>query len=230
MPEAQVKSFGVVQLILEAGPVVKIVLLLLVLSSILCWAVVITKYKRLKSIEKENLNFLDVFWHSKSLDEIYEKTEDFRNSPIATVFRSGFKELRKVSASKGTPGGAQEVQNIQRALYRASNTEMASIERNVTWLASTASAAPFIGLFGTVWGIMNSFQGIGSTGSANLAVVAPGIAEALIATAFGLAAAIPAAIFYNYFVSQSKRVGIDMDSFAQDFLNIVQRSMIGTKK
>ena len=123
-----------------------------------------------------------------------------------------------------------EVSNIQRALNRTHALEIDEFEKYVDWLASTASAAPFVGLFGTVWGIMNSFQNIGAMGSASLAVVAPGISEALIATAVGLAAAIPAAIFYNYLINKIKRMSLDIESFSQEFLNMVQRSLLTTPK
>lgn len=219
---------GVWDLVLQASLLVKLVLLFLVTASILCWTIVITKWAQLRKNQTENLKFFEIFWQSKNLDEVLEKSNKLEKSPAAAVFRSGFKELKKVSSSSS--GSNYEIQNIERALERALNLEVSVLDKNVTWLASTASAAPFVGLFGTVWGIMNSFQGIGSTGSANLAVVAPGIAEALIATAFGLAAAIPAAIFYNHFVNQIRRMGIDLNSFSQDFLNIVQRNLLGRKK
>ena len=147
-------------------------------------------------------------------------------SPVAAVFKSGVKELKKVAPGEGADG----IDNVHRALVRASNSEIAGFERHVGWLATTASAAPFVGLFGTVWGIMNSFQNIGATGAANLAVVAPGISEALITTATGIGAAIPAVIAYNHFAGQIKRLSVDMECFTQDFLNIIQRSIIGTRK
>lgn len=162
------------------------------------------------------------------MDEIFQKIDQYSNSPIAAVFRSGMKELRKLT---GTGDGIAEleVENISRSLSRTSNDEIANLEKNITWLATTASSAPFIGLFGTVWGIMTSFQSIGASGAANLAVVAPGISEALIATAAGIAAAIPAAVFYNHFLNKIKRVALDIDGFNQDFLNIVRRSQIQAK-
>ena len=135
------------------------------------------------------------------------------------------KELKRLSNTELEAIRHEGVENVHRALLRASNTEIAALERQVGWLATTASAAPFIGLFGTVWGIMNSFQNIGATGAANLAVVAPGISEALITTATGIGAAIPAVIAYNHFAGQIKRLATDMDCFAHDFLNIVQRSV-----
>jgi biopolymer transport protein TolQ len=155
-----------------------------------------------------------------------DKTESFQSSPIAMVFRSGVRELRKLSSDELSGAGIEKVENIQRALIRASNTEITHLEKNVGWLATTASAAPFVGLFGTVWGIMNAFQNIGATGAANLAVVAPGISEALITTAFGIGAAIPAVVAYNHFSGLIRRVSVDMESFSQDFMNIIQRSVL----
>jgi biopolymer transport protein TolQ len=216
---------GVLQLITQAGPVVQGTLVLLVLSSVVSWAIIFAKSRYFKRALRENSTFLEQFWGAKSLEEIYSKT-DKSNAPVANVFKSGFKELQKLSQG-GQTGLATDVDNIQRALMRASTSEVSVLEKYVPWLATTASAAPFVGLFGTVWGIMGAFQGIGASGSANLAVVAPHIAEALIATAIGLAAAIPAVVAYNHFVNQMKKVVNEMDCFSQDFLNIVQRGMSG---
>lgn len=215
----------VLDLLLNAGPMGKAVIALLLFISMFCWSVILAKTKKLKSVQTDNQKFLNFFWQSKSMDEIFQKIDQYSNSPIASVFRSGMKELRKLT---GTGDGIAEleVENISRSLSRTSNDEIASLEKHITWLATTASAAPFIGLFGTVWGIMTSFQSIGASGAANLAVVAPGISEALIATAAGIAAAIPAAVFYNHFLNKIKRVALDIDGFNQDFLNIVRRSQI----
>ena len=221
---------GVFDLISSAGPVAKFVLLLLLVASIFCWTVIFTKWRTLRRAQAENAGFLGVFWHGKSIDEIFAKIDKFPGSPVASVFRSGVRELKRLSSGEETAMGMEGVDNVHRALSRASNSEIALLERHVSWLATIASAAPFVGLFGTVWGIMSSFQNIGATGSANLAVVAPGISEALITTATGIAAAVPAVIAYNHFVGQIRRVAVDMDCFAQDFLNIVQRSVSGATK
>jgi len=223
-------DLGVVSLVTQAGLVVQLVLLILILLSIVSWAIIFTKRRQLKAIQKENAEFLELFWNSQNMDGIYEKSDQFTISIVASVFRSGFRELRKhpLDGSRETSVAASE--NINRSLVRSIQQEVGNIERNVAWLATTASAAPFIGLFGTVWGIMNSFRSISQTGSASLAVVAPGISEALIATAVGLAAAIPAVIAYNQFVNQIKRIAISADCFSQDFLNIVQRSIFSGKK
>ncbi len=221
---------GVLDLITQSGPLVQLVLLMLVFASVLTWAVIFAKWKTLKAARIENDQFLNVFWHSPSIEEIFSKSDQFTRSPVASVFKSGFKELKKLTATDSGRGDGQAVDNINRALMRASNAEVGNLEKHVGWLATTASAAPFVGLFGTVWGIMNSFQGIGATGSASLAVVAPGISEALIATAAGLAAAIPAVVAYNFFSNQIRRLAVDMDCFAQDFLHIIQRSVLNDRK
>lgn len=230
MEEKTQTSLSAIDLIAQAGPMVQFVLLLLLFASVFCWAIIILKIKALKKAKEENDAFLAKFWKSKSLEQVSSDAEKFSHSPVASLFLSGFKELKKLSLTDRTQEGEQEVENIGRALARASNSEVTTLDKHVSWLATTASAAPFVGLFGTVWGIMNSFQNIGATGAANLAVVAPGISEALIATAMGLAAAIPAAVAYNYFVHQIKRMVIDMDCFSQDFLNIVQRGFLGGAK
>ncbi len=223
-------SHSVIDLVAQAGPIVQLVLLLLLLASVLCWAIIFLKIKTVRSAHSENNQFLKLFWKSKSLDDVSSKASQFKHSPISSLFLSGHRELKKLSNTDRTEDGQLEVENIERALARATNYEVASLEKHVSWLATTASAAPFIGLFGTVWGIMNSFQMIGASGAANLAIVAPGISEALIATAVGLAAAIPAAIAYNFFIYQIKKLVVDMDCFSQDFLNIVQRGFLGGGK
>lgn len=226
MNETTTASMGILDLVMQAGWMGKFVLLLLLGISVFCWAVILAKHSSIKIATLENIKFLHFFWQSKSIDDIFIRIDEFSKAPIAAVFRSGMKEIRKLSGS-GNPTFAElELENISRALLRSSNEEVAQLEKNVTWLATTASAAPFIGLFGTVWGIMTSFQNIGASGNANLAVVAPGISEALIATAAGIGAAIPASIFYNHFLNKIKRVALDIDGFNQDFLNIVRRSQI----
>ncbi len=216
MPSPQIAQVGILELVLEAGFAAKMVLLLLMAVSVYCWAIILMKWRILRHAMTENTKFLNLFWHGKGIEEVFSKSEKFTRSPVAAVFRSGYREMKK--------GSEDNVDNVARALMRASNSEVASLERHIAWLATTASAAPFVGLFGTVWGIMVSFQNIGATGAANLAVVAPGISEALVATAAGIGAAIPAVVGYNYFVGQIKRLAIDMDCFSQDFLNIIQRS------
>lgn len=230
MSEAPVVQMGFFDLILQADWVVKFVLLSLLAGSVFVWAIILSKRKRLRAAKSQNAKFIEMFWQGKSMDDIFTKSDEYPNSPTCALFKSGFKELKKLSISEKTALVGGEMENIERALARASHAQVDSMERNIGWLATAANASPFVGLFGTVWGIMNSFQGIGATGSANLAVVAPGIAEALIATAAGLATAIPAVIAYNHFVNEIKRVVVDMDCFSQDFLNIIQRSLMGGRR
>jgi biopolymer transport protein TolQ len=228
---AALASGGVLDLIADSGPVAKFVLLILLSASIFCWAIILLKWRALSRAQNQNQKFLNVFWHSKSIDEIFAKSEKFPASPVASVFKHGVKELKKSgpgTENEGDPAG--RIENIQRALLRSSSSEVAALETHLGWLATTASAAPFIGLFGTVWGIMNSFQSIGATGAANLATVGPGISEALITTATGIAAAIPAVVAYNHFAGLIKRQAVDMDCFAHDFVNIIQRSLSGGAK
>jgi len=209
-------------LVINAGPVVKLVMLILFIFSVSSWAIIFFKFQLLKKAIQTNQKFLDTFWKAPNFDEIYEQTENETNSPVGNVFRSGFKELKKLMASGNMD--SVSIDNVSRSLYRSRIQQVNLLESNVPVLATIGSSSPFIGLFGTVWGIMNSFQGIGATGSANLAVVAPGISEALIATAIGLFAAIPAVMAYNYFVSRIKKIAVDMDTFSTDFINIVRRN------
>lgn len=218
-----------IDLALHSGIIVKFVLLFLLGASVFSWSIILMKRKTMRLAKKESQAFLNAFWYGQSLEDIFEKAEkQFAHAPVASVFKAGYKELKKISQieSKSERARFEGVVNISRALSRTSLTEVSNLESMLGFLATVGSAAPFIGLFGTVWGIMNSFQGIGATGNANLAVVAPGISEALIATAAGLAAAIPSVMAYNYFVGRIKSLATEMDTFSQDFLNIVQRSML----
>lgn len=221
-------QMGPIDLVLQAGLVAKLVLLVLLLASIFSWAVIVMKYKSIKVAKKESREFLKTFWYGQDLEEVYGKSDKYGRSPVANVFKAGFKELKKLSQvePKNDAMRGDGIDNVSRALSRATLVEVGHLETSVGLLATVGSATPFIGLFGTVWGIMNSFQGIGATGAASLAVVAPGISEALITTAAGLAAAIPAVMAYNYFVGRIKMLATEMDTFSQDFLNIVQRSLM----
>lgn len=229
-PTAGTPNLSAWNLISEAGPLVKLILLLLLFASVVSWAIIFTKAKMIKNAKAENSEFLEIFWNAKALDEVNDKVDSFPNSPIAKVFNAGYRELRKLPAQDRTLDGSPEVSNISRALNRRHALEIDELEKYVDWLASTASAAPFVGLFGTVWGIMGSFQNIGAMGSASLAVVAPGISEALIATAIGLATAIPAAIAYNYLINRMRKISLDVESFSQEFLNMIQRSLLTNRK
>jgi len=215
--------------ITHSGPLAFFVLLLLVAFSIGSWAIIVVKAMALRNAQKASAEFLEHFWQSKRLDEIFQQSEGMVGSPVAQVFRAGYQELVKVkqreaaAAEKGKVQIGDGVENVERALRRAALAEMTELERLVPLLATVGSTSPFIGLFGTVIGIMKSFGEIGAAGSANLATVAPGISEALIATAAGLLAAIPAVIAYNAFNSRIKVLGSEMESFSSDFMNIVRR-------
>ncbi|MDD4242309.1 MAG: protein TolQ [Smithellaceae bacterium] len=218
-------------MILDAGLMVKFVLLILLVLSIVSWTIIFLKFRYYRKIRSENNAFESDYQRSSKLSEVLPAAKKYASSTTAEVFRVGYSELTKMNRStKDAPRGEDislsSLDNVQRALNRASNTEMTKLESALGFLATTGSASPFIGLFGTVWGIMETFQSIGARGSATLAVVAPGISEALIATAAGLAAAIPAVIFYNYFLNKSKTMVQEMDNFADEFLNIVERYLI----
>lgn len=218
-------------LLATAGWMAQFVLLLLVMASVATWGIIFNKWRHLRLARDQDVKFLAFFWTGKNMDEIAAKADKFGHSPVASVFKSGMKEIRKLTTGDSTSLTSEKGENVLRAMIRAATSEVSTLEKNVSWLATTASAAPFVGLFGTVWGIIHSLQGMGSAGGANIAVVAPGISEALITTAMGIAAAIPAVIFYNYFAGQIKRTAVDMDCFSQDFMNILQRSWIsGAKK
>lgn len=227
---------SLLSMVLEAGAMVQFVLLLLLLFSVVSWAIILMKYKVLKRVKKDNDGFLDAYMKGSKLSEIFPETKKYPDSTIAEVFRSGYTELIKVAkvireslaGREADAGDASSVEmnsidNIERALNRARDSETTKLESALGFLATTGSASPFIGLFGTVWGIMDTFKGIGARGSATLAVVAPGISEALIATAAGLAAAIPAVIFYNYYINRVKAMSLEMDNFSSELLNIIER-------
>jgi biopolymer transport protein TolQ len=214
------------------GIVVKLVLFVLIYFSVVSWAIIFYKLIQVHKANKESERFLDFFWQTKRFDTISTQIDRFANSPLSILFTEGYNELKKLGEKheeKKDPhiistdlGG---VDNIARALRRATTSEITRLEKYLTFLATTGSTAPFIGLFGTVWGIMTAFKGIGETGSASLAVVAPGIAEALVATAIGLVAAIPAVMGFNHFQNRIKVLIAEMDNFSTEFLNIVQRSI-----
>ena len=233
-------QMNLIHMISNAGLMVQFVMALLLIFSIISWTIILIKYFYIRKAYKESAYFTDFFWKSRDLSEAFAKTKQFHGSPIARVFRIGYLELKKLTRS-GVPIKSSRssetdaysslgtkftgTDNIKRALRRSINTEIARMTQMVPFLATTGNTAPFIGLFGTVWGIMNSFHGIGLRGSASLAVVAPGISEALIATAAGLAAAIPAVIAFNYFMQKIRTLETELQSFSADFLNIVERDI-----
>ena len=237
-----ISQIDIVNMIRNAGPVVQFVLLLLLFFSIMSWAIILIKYRYIRRAYKESGEFTDFFWKSRDLSNAFAKAKQLPGSPVARIFRIGYVELKKLSQSAvpagsavNQPAGSKNMSldarftgtdNIKRALRRAISTEMTRMSQMVPFLATTGNTAPFIGLFGTVWGIMHSFVGIGQRGSANLAVVAPGISEALVATAAGLAAAIPAVIAFNFFSNKISVVESELQSFSADFLNIVERDIL----
>lgn len=202
-----------IQLILQAGLVVKGVLVILLLFSIVSWAIIFYKHRYFSRASKESADFLKAYRSSRQPNEIFQTTRHLMISPIANLFRSVHTD--ETHREKG---------EVKRVLKRYGALESAKLEKYLNFLATTGSTAPFIGLFGTVWGIMNSFRNIGVTGAASLTVVAPGIAEALIATAAGLAAAIPAVIAYNYYLSMARRMIIDMEDFSEELLDFFAES------
>ena len=220
------------QLIRDASPVVMLVMLSLALMSLGCWFIIGAKLRRLGEATRTSERFLARFWEGESntswtpqrLEGVYAELRSFSGSPVAAVFRAGYVELARVAAGAGSEGA---LENVERALRRAQKSELTELENYVPFLATTGSTAPFVGLFGTVWGIMNSFiQLRNSTEAATLDAVAPGIAEALIATAIGLVAAIPAVMAYNYFVRRIHVLESEMDAFASDYLNVVRRNFL----
>lgn len=213
--------------ILQASPIVQITLLILIILSVVCWGVGITKWKQFKKIAEHNELFLAHFWKATSLDSLYEQIDQYSSSTLARVYKSAYLELKKLAESATSNGHRPQlssVDNLERVIRKATENELSSLESRLNWLATTGSTGPFIGLFGTVWGIMGSFHKIGQTGTASLAVVAPGISEALIATAIGLAAAIPAVMLYNHFITRVRKEEIELNNFSADFLNIVKRN------
>ncbi len=229
-------ELGVWSMILRSGVMVKVVLLILLLMSVMTWAIIFYKWRMFKQAVKENQRFHNIFLHQQRLSLIHEGAENLTFSPVASIYRAGYIELVRVGRLRkqpSTPETPEEpsgitketsgMENISRALAKAAETELTRLERALPFLATTGSTAPFIGLFGTVWGIMNAFRSIGLAGSASLISVAPGISEALVATAAGLAAAIPAVVGYNFFTQKIRVLDNDMRTFTAEFLNILDR-------
>ncbi len=223
----------IVQMILHAGTVVKFVMLILFLFSITSWAIIFMKWRLLRKAREETAYFLELFWESTELAKIFNETEDLPYSPVAQLFRAGYSEILRMGrlkpqskASEGNAAMQSLLDVVERSLKRTIIEQGNRLDKALSFLATTGNTAPFIGLFGTVWGIMEAFRGIGLKGSANLAVVAPGISEALIATAAGLAAAIPAVVAFNYFNSKVSVLRSEMDNFSSDFLSLVERQFV----
>ena len=223
-----VSDLSVWGLFLQADIVVKVVMLILLVLSFWCWAVIFDKWIRLRRLNARAKEFEDSFWSGGSLDDLYDRVGNRPADPLSAVFAAAMREWRR-SASRGLAatdalrGSLQD--RIERVMNVATNREMDRLERYMSFLASVGSTAPFIGLLGTVWGIMNSFQSIAASRNTSLAVVAPGIAEALFATALGLVAAIPAVIAYNKLSTELTRYGGRLDAFAGEFSAILSRQL-----
>jgi biopolymer transport protein TolQ len=225
----------IIYLVTHAQLASQIVLVILLLFSGVSWGIILYKFWQFGRSSRQTSTFLEIFRKSSKFSEVQAVCPTLSDSPLVGLFQSGYTELYSQLRAAGNPEPAKPVaaagrptlkslDAVDRALLRATTVEMTKLERRVTFLATTASITPFIGLFGTVWGIMNSFQGIGAQGSTSLAVVGPGIAEALIATAAGLFAAIPAVFFYNHFTNRVKHFSAEMDDFSLEFLNISERN------
>jgi biopolymer transport protein TolQ len=228
----QADSHDIISLVLAAGPVVKAVLVILVLFSATSWGIIFFKQRQLRRAKKESATFLGVFRKSARFSEVQAVCASLAGSPLVGLFQSGYAELNAQlrGAGEAKPGDPpsrptlRSLDAVDRALLRATTTEVGKLEQHVGFLATTASITPYIGLFGTVWGIMGAFQNIAGVGSTSLAVVSQPIAEALIATALGLFAAIPAVYFYNDITAQVKKSATEMDDFSMEFLTIAERN------
>ncbi len=225
---------GVIDGILGAGLAVQGLLFLMLGLSVVSWAIIIIKRRQLRAMTSANELFVEAFWKSSSLEDMQKRAENFADSNVCRVFLAAFQELQRIAeisvGSKATESSTEPVvrlsgiDNLERSIRKASDAEIAQAESNLSFLATVGSTAPFIGLLGTVVGIMTSFQNIAASGSASLAVVAPGISEALFSTAVGLFAALPAVAGYNYFVGRVKRIEMEVASFGSDFLNVTKRN------
>jgi len=209
------------ELVGSAGPVARTVMVILLIFSIFSWTIVFSKWSGLRKARVANHGFLRAFRKATGLESVAVAVEQYRESSLVTLFDFGYEEIERQVKQKGMLANKL---SLERSLQLAISEEMAKLERNMNWLATTASVCPFIGLFGTVWGIIDAFSSLGMAGSASLQAVAPGISEALVATALGLAAAIPAAVFYNYFGNVIREMGARMDDFSLEFLNFAERS------
>jgi len=210
-------DFSLIQLFLRADFIVKSVIIILIAASVYSWALIFEKYKLFKKIEKSTTNFEEKFWKSKSAESFYNSLTNREKDPVANIFQIAMGELIKTKSKSSAVQSAR----VSRMIEISADREIKLIEKHFTFLATVGSTAPFIGLFGTVWGIMNSFQSIAISRNTSLAIVAPGIAEALFATALGLLAAIPAVIAYNKFNSDSKNYSARIENFSKRFLSII---------
>ena len=221
LPAEALAPTGILDLILQSSPLAAVVLFVLLVFSILSWAIAFSKFRLLKTSRRNDVNFLKAFRKSGKLADMNAASEQYRPAPLVTVFEFGYEE---VARQVNNLGKLRNSGSLERCLQLGINEETSHLQHNMGWLATTASASPFIGLFGTVWGILESFRGLGQAGGATLRAVAPGIAEALIATAFGLFAAIPALIFFNYFSQRIREIRERMNDFSLEFFNLAERT------
>lgn len=226
-----VGGMSVVGLLLGTGPVVQAVIVILIAFSVGSWGIIIYKLVQTTRARRESDRFTTIFWESKNLAAINTSSVGLVYSPVAKVFRAGYQELLQLNRAKRQVVGGEDrmgaefggIENVTRSMKRQQNVEMTKLEYGLTFLATTGSTSPFVGLFGTVWGIMTAFLGLSAAHSSSIQAVAPGIAEALITTAIGLVAAIPAQVFYNYLTGRVQVLAIDMENFISEFLNIAER-------
>jgi biopolymer transport protein TolQ len=213
----------IVDLVLQTGPVAKTVLIILIAFSVLSWGVILSKWRMIGRARHQSLRFVRAFRKAQRLQEFASVVDQFRPSPLVGVFDSAVDEYKR---QMGTTGGVHNPIAIQRSMQIASSEEITRLERNLPWLAITGAVTPFVGLFGTVWGIIDAFHGLGTAGAATLRAVAPGISEALVTTAAGLAAAIPAVIAYNLIIGSIRELASRNDDFALEMLNMVERQTV----
>ncbi|MCK6594563.1 MAG: MotA/TolQ/ExbB proton channel family protein [Bacteriovoracaceae bacterium] len=226
-------NLDILQIIWQSGIVVKLVLLMLILSSVVSWAIIVKKKKLVAELQGNNKKFLEVYNTSENLKDVMLKSEMLPFSPYKSLFVNGYQELVKVKeaySNQHKSGLSFHFQNfgmgvLERGLKKGVNETNEELNKLLSTLASIGSVTPFVGLFGTVWGIIDAFSGL-ATGGGSIEAVAPGIAEALVATAVGLIAAIPAVWFFNHFNNVNEQLNSDMESFGQDFLNVVERSVV----
>ncbi len=214
-------QYSIWDMVSQAKPLQLTVLGILLIASVVSWAVVFSKWFTFGRARSSNARFLRAFRKSAGLQAVAVASEQFRPCPLATVFDFGYEEVARQIKSRGS---VQNQVSLERSLQLGVSEEVAKLERNMNWLATVATVTPFIGLFGTVWGIIDAFQALGLAGSASLRAVAPGISEALVATAMGLAAAIPAAIFYNHYGHVIREIGARMEDFSLEFVNLAERN------
>ena len=217
----------ILDLVLQTGAVAKVVLFILILFSVVSWAVILSKWRLISRARTQSARFVRALRKAQRLQDVASVAEQFRPSPLVGVFESAVVEFKR---QMGTTGGIHNLPAIQRSMQIASSEGITRLERNVTWLAITGAVTPFVGLFGTVWGIIDAFHGLGTAGAATLRAVAPGISEALVTTALGLLVAVPAVWAYNYFTNKVEAFDVEMDNSSMELVNYFITRRAGGKK